>query len=280
MIQNGIDEYVKIVERDLPVYLAGMPDPYGDLDKYVENIPSDDKCTAFPVEWFDVAALTALIRNHKDTKGNYEVNSYLVEMLSSMFVVAIKKLNFMDVKDAYRLAGMFAYDRGPEDHNDMMCIRDFCYGVKWLPYDMQNQVWYSFLMPILAYRVPYPIDKSNYLARAMVSLINRYGLMDSRGEHVRDLNVDMLKPKNELKLILALCEKDRTLKDPNVKYKYLMAVLQEFATVYLACLMQRTGTNSDFGRIAADVVSSHYIEYQTISQLYFNKKQQQEQPNE
>jgi len=270
MFQTGIDEYKKLVDVNLPQYLASMPSPFDSIEDYL----SSEEYKDFTTEMFDVAGITALIRSHKDSKDKYDVNAYLVEMLTSMFRVANRKLGWLEDEDVQALTSMLATDSNSEHGKDAF-VQFYCCA-KMFPYNIEQQKWYAYLMPIFAYSKQHKFTVGNYLARYMVNIINRYNLTFNIGEHDRDIQVDQLRCIPTLAGLLKLCAIDNTKKTNEEKYWFRRNVIIEFARIYLGCLFQRSAVIDDFGKIGAEVTAYHYVLYQEICQAYFKQKQAKE----
>jgi len=272
MFQTSIDEYMTMVEKNLQEYLVSLPSPFEEIGKFTEGAVGLFK--PFSLEMFDIAGITALIRSHRDAKDTYEVNCYLVEMLTTMFRVGIHHLGWLTDNQTKSITDMLAYDttttEGEENFKLFIhCIRQF-------PYDTNNQKWYAFLMPLLAYTKQYKFQRSNYFSRYMANIINKYGIMLNRGEHERDVFVDQMRCTQNLRDLLNLCDKDNTKTDIESKYWLFRNISIEYARVFLGCLFQRSAVKDSFGKIGAEVVAYHYVSYQTISQHYLEQKQKKE----
>ena len=273
MFQSNIDEYTALIGKNLSEYMVQIPSPFVDIETAIKGATGD--FAPFSLEMFDIAAITALIRSHKDAKDTYEVNCFLVEILTSMFRVAIHKLNWLSDTQARDITDMLAYDTDNEKGRE--AFKFFLHSVCQFPYDYTNQKWYAFLMPLLAYTKQHKFNRSNYFSRYMVNIINKYSIELNRGEHFRDVNVDQLKCTSTLRDILRLCAKDTTKSSIEEKYWLYRNITVEFARVYLGCLLQRSASKESFGKIGAEVVAQHYMSYQTICQEYLTQRQAKEQ---
>lgn len=281
MFQTSIDEYTKIIDEKLPEYLASMPDPFSNtgLQEYVGNLPKDSSCFGLPLEWFDLGAVTSLIRNHEFRNYEYDINSYLIEILCTMFRVSMLKLDYVDDDEAQKLAELFAYDEPVDSITSAMYVHDLCFSMRRAHYSIENQVWYSYMFPLLAYSKRRNFDVPNYVARYLANIINMYGMTENDGSHVRDVNYDILRPNVHLNRLLNMCYSDifRFLDSDDIihRYEFIRNVLIEFSQVYLGCLLRRSSTHETFGKIANEFVAGKYMIYQEICQLYYNKKKKE-----
>lgn len=269
MKQSEINEYKKALDKYMTEYLSSNPDPEKDISEYSQALFKD--ANMFPIEGFDVAAMTALLRNHKDTKDLYDVHSCTIELMVTMFRLANEKLHWLDDNDAYTLAGYLSYDKSISQ-SYIHLLHEFVFCVTRFPYDYANAGWYACLMPIFAYSRQQDFVRTNYLVRYLLGIIDRYGLLLNRGEHERDVQVDSLRCIPTLEPLMQMCKQDYRLYKDKSRYNYYKNVISEYATVYLACLMQRSATVESFGTIAKEIVATHHIEYQLLSHEYFKHR--------
>ena len=273
MFQTYIDAYTEVVEDKIREYLSILPTPDIPVRDYLAlpDLPKDGQCDALPMEWLDVAATTALIRNHKDTKTEYEVNAYMVEMLTVMFRCAVVSLGWMEEDEASALSVLLAYDKPIDTPERKLLVHDFCHAMRLFPYRENRTFWYAYMAPLLAYTRQTAYEKPYYLARYLSTIIDKFGTMANRGEHAWDINTDVLKFQGNVSGLLSQCRNDIIHK--REMEEYLRNVLAEYARIWLAGLLQRSATVEAFGHIGQEVVSYHYSQYQEISQKY---KRQQE----
>lgn len=274
MFQTHIDDYTDIVKGRLPEYLSSLPDPTVGITDYLadKDRPLDKDSETFPVEWFDVAATTALVRNHRDTKREYAVNAFLVEMLTVMFRASVVSLGWMPDDEAFSLASLLAYDTPLDKEKDRMLFHDFCHCLRVFPYAQSTRQWFAFMAPLLAYTRQTPFEKPQYFVRHMASVINKFGIETNRNEHAWEINVDFLKFQRNVQSLLNLARRDSLHQDHHEEY--LRNILAEYSRVWLACLLQRSATSAAFGAIASEVVSYHYSHYQEMSQKFLVKQQE------
>ena len=279
MKQTEINQYEKTLNEVMTEYLASQPDPFANIELYVlqrEYLVKTEKeqlLEVIPISWFDAAAMTAIIRHHKDTKEQYEPHSCTIELLVTMFRMACYKLGWLDDEDASTLASYLVYDK-PMTHDYMKLIHDFVFCVRRFPYDNANCGWYAYLMPLLAYSKQKHFVKSNYIVRYLLSAIDKIGLTSSRGEHKRDIDTDFLRCVRTLAPLMNMCKTDHTIVNDASRYTLYKNVLTEFAVVYLACLLQRSAVHEAFGTIAKEVVAQRHIEYQLITNEYHHQRSQ------
>lgn len=270
MKQSEINEYKKALDTYMTQYLASNPDPEDKISVYVNATP-EMQDVVFPVEGFDVAAMTALIRNHKDEKDLYDVHACTLELLCTMFRVANHKLNWLDDDDAYTLAGYLSYNK-PISKSYIHLLDRFVFCVTRFPYSRENSGWYASLMPIFAYSKQYDFIRTNYLCRYLLGIIDKNGIVLNRGEHQRDIYADVLHCIPTLEPLMQMCKRDHRLYTDEARYNYYKNVISEYATVYLSCLLQRSATVSSFGVIAKEIAAAHHIEYQLLANEYFKQK--------
>lgn len=270
MKQSEINDYKKALDTYMTQYLASNPDPEEKISDYIAATPElNDKI--YPVEGFDVAAMTALIRSHKDEKNLYNVHACTIELLVTMFRIANEKLHWLDDNDAYNLAGYLSYDKRISKSYIHLLDR-FVFCITRFPHNYENSGWYACLMPIFAYSRQYDFVRTNYLVRYLLGIIDKHGILMNRGEHVRDIHADALRCIPTLEPLMQMCQRDHRLHTDEARYNYYKNVITEYAIVYLACLMQRSATVESFGTIAKEIVATHHIEYQLLAHEYFKQK--------
>lgn len=270
MKQSEINEYKKALDTYMTQYLASNPDPDEKISDYIAATPELNE-KVYPVEGFDVAAMTALIRSHKDEKDMYDVHACTIELLCTMFRIANDKLHWLDDTDAYTLAGYLSYDK-PISKSYIPLLHEFVFCVTRFPYDLSKSGWYACLMPIFAYSRQHDFVRTNYLVRYLLGVIDKNALVINRGEHSRDIYADVLHCIPSLETLLQMCKKDYRLYTEEARYNYYKNVITEYAIVYLACLMQRSATIESFGTIAKEIVATHHIEYQLLAHEYFKHR--------
>lgn len=268
MFQTYIDAYTEVVEEKIREYLSILPTPDMPVRDYLalKDLPNDNQCRALPMEWLDVAAATALIRTHKDTKAEYEVNAYMVEMLTVLFRCSVVSLGWMEDDEAYALSAILAYDKPIDTPERKILIHDFCHAMRLFPYRENLTHWYAYMAPLLAYTRQTAFEKPYYLTRYLSTIIDKFGLMTNRGEHAWDINTDVLKFQGNLSALLSTCRNDIVHKTK--MEEYLRNVLAEYAKIWLAGMLQRSATVAAFGQIGQEIISYHYSQYQEISQKY------------
>lgn len=270
MKQSEINDYKKTLDTYMTQYLASNPDPEQRISDYVASMPEEDN-NIYPIDGFDVAAMTALIRSHKDSKDQYNVHACTVELLVTLFRLANYKLHWLDDEDAYTLAGYLSYDK-PISKSYISLLHEFVFCVTRFPYNHEELGWYACLMPIFAYSKQFHFTRTNYLVRYLLGVIDRHGLLLNRGEHVRDVAVDTLRCIPILEPLMQMCKRDHRLYSDEMRYNYYKNVITEYAIVYLACLMQRSATVESFGTIAKEIIATHHIEYQLLAHEYFKHR--------
>ena len=270
MKQSEINEYKKTLDTYMTRYLASNPNPDEKISDYLKDLPPFEN-NIYPIDGFDVAAMTALFRSHKDEKDCYDVHACTLELMVTMFRIANEKLHWLDDTDAYTLAGYLSYDKRI-DNDYIKLLHEFVFCVMRFPYNRDNMGWYACLMPIFAYSRQYDFVRTNYLVRYLLGVIDRHGLLTNVGDHARDVCVDSLKCVPTLASLLQMCKKDHRLYTDESRYNYYKNVITEYAIVYLSCLLQRSATVESFGTVAKEIVSIHHIEYQLLAHEYFKHK--------
>ena len=270
MKQSEINDYKKNLESVMTQYLASNPDPSENISVYANELPPSDR-NIFPIEMFDVGAMTALLRNHKDTKDLYDVHACTIELLVTMFRLANYKLHWMEDDDAYQLAGYLSYDT-PINRKYIHLLHEFIFCITRFPYNHENPGWYACLMPIFAYSKQYDFKYTYYIARYLLSTIDRYSMLANRGGHERDIEFDITRCIPNFAPLMKMCKEDTRIYTEESRYNFYKNVISEYATVFLACLFERSAVAESFGTIAKEIVALKHIEYQLTAQEYFKQK--------
>lgn len=266
MKQTEINHYEKLLNEVMTEYLASNPNPYDGLAwaDYVKE--RDNAERPIPLTWFDAGAMTALLKHHRDTKGEYEVHPCAIELLCTMFRMANDKLGWLHPNDAWTLSSCLSYDKAMTKEY-MKLLHEFVFCITRFPTNPQKANWYVYLLPLLAYQNR-DFTKPAYLARFLLHTIDKLGLTSSRGDHKRDLDTDFLRFNEIFVPIMTMC-KDLTPNDNDVvRYTMYRDVLSEVSTVFLGCLLQRSAVIEDFGTLAKEIIAYHHIEYQLLVRAY------------
>lgn len=275
MKQTDINQYEKILNESMTEYLASQPDPAADISIYVQEreylAQGDKDQEVIPISWFDSAAMTSVIRHHKDTKDQYDVHACTIELMTTLFRMACYKIGWLDDEDASTLASYLSYEK-PMTKQYMQLLHDFTFCIRRFPYNEQQCKWYTYLLPLLAYSKQTRFTKSNYIVRYLLSMIDKIGLTPSKGEHKRDVDTDFLRCIRNLAPLMSMCKTDHTIISDESRYTLYRNVLSEFSAVFLACLLQRSAVNESFGIIAKEVVAQHHIEFQLIANEYHKQR--------
>ena len=266
MKQIEINHYEKLLNEVMTEYLASSPNPYNCtfVQDYIKEREKADR--VIPLEWFDVAAMTSLLKQHKDAKGQYEVHPCTVELLCTMFLIANEKVGWLHSNDAALLSSYLTYDK-PMTKDYCKLLHEFVFCITRFPYNAAQCKWYAYFLPLLAYQKQ-NFTKPGYLARYLLHTIDKLSMTSSRGDHKRDLDTDFLRMIEVFAPIMTMT-KDLTSTDNDViRYSMYRNVLCEVSTIFLGCLLQRSAVTEDFGTLAKEVVALHHIEYQLLVRAY------------
>ena len=266
MKQLELNHYEKLLNEVMTEYLAACPDPYdpAELDHFIKQ--RDQEPRPIPLSWFDTAAATSLILHHKDMVDQYDVHPSTIELITMLFRMANEKLGWLDIHDANELSSYLSYDK-PMNNEYMWKLHDLVFCITRFPYETENCKWYAYLMPLLACVQKKNFVKPQYVARYMVHAISKFGLIPSKGEHQRDIDVDFLRCIPTLAPIMQKCIEYGP-RNATERYILYRNVLSEYATIFLGCLLQRSAVIEDIGTLAKEVVAQHHIGYQLLEKAY------------